>query len=411
MDYKEHIKNFNSSLRHLGENGFKFNKNFSPPYKISSGKFSIIIQNQNALKKFHDTIYAFYLDCKEINEFVSYKKVKDHFEKELLIIIQNKNEFDSETLKKIVKEISSLPINTYKMFYEINGINLGLNNSVVYGEYEFLKPTKEHEYFNLDSDSNVPLRNIINAKDYSNVTLVRVLVQARDLHKASELGDEKIEILEHIFNFIIADINHQYSIGVFNNWGFKPIVKFVQSENGGLGIIGNSHIVHNFNFDDIDLGSYEFGYDKVWELFTQNSLTPIQKRIINAIKWFSKGINDYDLNQSFIHFIFAIESILNHNEQNEIITAGISHKISEAIAFIVSDDKNDRKSHFKEFKRLYTLRSGIAHGSKQEIKREDVLGVIFFSKRLIANLLVSDIYSKFKKISELYNYIEELKFS
>ncbi len=66
---------------------------------------------------------------------------------------------------------------------------------------------------------------------------------------------------------------------------------------------------------------------------------------------------------------------------------------------------------FKEFKNLYTLRSGIAHGSKHQIKRNEVLVVLFFAKRLIANLLISDYFSKFKTTKELYEYIEELKFS
>ncbi len=411
MDYKKHTIDFNNILNELSVYGFIYNKSLGPPYSISLDGYSIFIQNQSALKKFHDTIEKFYIECTKVSDLVSFKTTRKYFEKALLIVVKDKKLFEKEMLLEIVDDILSMETNNYKFFYEINGINLGYKNSVIIGEYEFIKPTTDHEYFNLNDNPNETVRKIINSRDYSNITLVSVNVLAKDINKASELADEKINSLEHIFNFIIADINHQYSIGVFNNWGFKPIVKFVQSENRGLGIIGNSHIVHDFNFDDIDLGSKEFGYNKVWELFTRNSLTPIQKRIINAIKWYGKGINDYDLNQSFIHFIFAIESILNHNEQSEIITAGISHKISEAIAFIVSVDKTDRKPYFKEFKRLYTLRSGIAHGSKQNIKRDDVLGVMFFSKRLIANLLVSDIYSKFKTISELYDYIEELKFS
>lgn len=119
-----------------------------------------------------------------------------------------------------------------------------------------------------------------------------------------------------------------------------------------MGASNNGNIVHDFNIDELDLLSSEFGYDKVWDIFSMSDLNEIQFKIRESIKWFGKGINDYDMNQTFIHLIFAIESILNHNNKNEIITAGISHKISEALAFIISDNKAEEWKFLKNL-RIY----------------------------------------------------------
>ncbi len=411
MDYKKHTANFNNGLNQLSEDGFIFNENLGPPYLISLEGYRIVIQNQSALKKFHDAIELFYLECSEINNVVSYKTVKKYFENTLLILVRDKKKFDNKVFKKIIDDILILSSNKYKIFYEISGINLGSKNSVDFGEFSFYKPTSTHDYFNLESNKDNVIKRIIEDRDFSNVILVSISVNARDFEKAIELADNKVELLELIFNFFISDINHRYSIGVFNNWRFNPVLRIALLENGTLGASGNGHIVHDLNLDDIDFNSEEFGYNKVWEIFAKAEPNEMQNRIRNAIKWYGKAINDYDLNQTFIQLVFAIETILNYKETNEIITPSISYKISEALSFIISDNRDDRMNTFSKFKKLYGLRSGIVHGGKHEIKRNEVLGVMFFAKKLIATLLVSDSFSKFKTTKQLYEYIEELKFS
>ncbi len=139
MDYKKHTANFNNVLIELSVGEFVFNKKLGPPYSISLDGYSIFIQNQAALKKFHDTIEMFYFECTEISKVVSYKTTRKYFDKALLIVVKERKTFDKELLLEIVDDILSLQTKNYKIFYEINGINLGSKDSVVYGEYFFTK--------------------------------------------------------------------------------------------------------------------------------------------------------------------------------------------------------------------------------------------------------------------------------
>ncbi|MEC5158108.1 hypothetical protein [Chryseobacterium sp. MP_3.2] len=110
----------------------------------------------------------------------------------------------------------------------------------------------------------------------------------------------------------------------------------------------------------------ENGNNKVWELYSKLNNNKLEKRIKNAVEWTGKALKDENNAKALIQFIFAIECIL-HIDTKNIINPSILSQISDNIAFLLSEDFDQRKIIASSFKDLYIKRSGIVHGSSQEI--------------------------------------------
>jgi hypothetical protein len=80
------------------------------------------------------------------------------------------------------------------------------------------------------------------------------------------------------------------------------------------------------------------------------------------------------------------------------------------MAFIISDDKNERIKIVKLFKDIYQKRSAITHGGIKIINIEDISISLQLSKLMIISFLTNKPFCEMKNMEELNKHLINLKF-
>jgi len=331
------------------------------------------------------------------------------FEKKLIELIRalkhDNREINQNDLHIFFEELLSTPLIESELFYEIYGVEMSIPQKQ-FGNFTIYK-------FDLAIDDlTKKYPRLENRKIYFSTKkpnyLVGIKVKAREDTKAIEMANRVCETIENAFNYMIADLTHMHAVGIINyrGWRTTNVVICNDSSTGG-----HFHRDINLpvNIDDAFFSDAKSGNDKIWLLITKHNKTDLENRIINSIDWIGKAITDVDLSKALVQFVFAIEGMLQLNEKN-IITPSIISQLSDWLAFIISDELDDRKNISKYFKDIYQKRSAIAHGALKVIDIKDLSIALEICKQLIIAFLVSAPFSNMKTIEELGQYMTYLKF-
>lgn len=217
---------------------------------------------------------------------------------------------------------------------------------------------------------------------------------------------------ENVFSYVLGDLSNDKRIGIFNFRGFSTMGKIISS-NSGIGFNGKSDVILGLNLDHNYLSYFnnkELGNDEVWFLITKKDKSEIEKRLLNAIEWVGKAINDRDNSKSLIQFVFAIEGMLQYDEKI-FINQSIVSQLADSLAFIITDEKEERKKMSRKFKDIYKKRSSIAHGSNAKIDFEDLEEVFEITKNMIISFLIKSPFKEMKTMESLNTHIINLKFN
>ncbi len=155
----------------------------------------------------------------------------------------------------------------------------------------------------------------------------------------------------------------------------------------------------------------EIGNQQLIEIFDKSNKNEIEKRITNAVNWLGMAIAEKNNSIAFTQSIYAIESLLQYETKGEVINKSIVATISEAIAFLLGKNYEDRKNIEKNFKELYGIRSKIAHGKSSEITAYQVLEAINLAKRLVQGILTNSALKDASTMQKITNYITKLKYT
>ena len=137
----------------------------------------------------------------------------------------------------------------------------------------------------------------------------------------------------------------------------------------------------------------------------KESRTEIEKRIYNAIIWLGMALEEKNDSVAFIQAMFSIECLLQ--QQEEPFSKSTVALISEEIAFLLGNSRDERKQFEKQFKDFYKTRSKIVHGKATDLSNVQVFEIVELSKRIIKALLVMNVDS-LKSLSEV---ISDLRYS
>jgi len=85
-----------------------------------------------------------------------------------------------------------------------------------------------------------------------------------------------------------------------------------------------------------------------------------------ALENFESAITHYDLRVSFILYITSLECIFNQGRDQ------IAHTVSRHAALILAADAAEFDLKYLSIKKLYHKRSGLVHGSKTQVTKEDL---------------------------------------
>jgi hypothetical protein len=381
-------------------------RNSNEPYK-SFGilNYNITFSGYDKLGKYQTGLENLFNFKKEISETLTLKK----FENELVGLIRiSKNREEKCSIKEIetfFENFLTIKVSEVEILYELYGAQMKVPK-MEFGDFTV---------YDFDLSINeltirypyLGTRDIFFSHRQSRY-LLGVKVKARENAKAIELANKLCETFENVFSYMIADLKHQRTVGIFNFRGWKT-TNIVVCNNESMGYHGQNSIFIPVEIDDDFFMDPSQGNNKIWNLITKANKTEIEKRLINSIEWIGKAIHDNDISKSLVQFVFAIEGMLQLNEK-ALITPSIVSQLSDWLVFITNDDLEQRKKISKYFKEIYQKRSAIAHGAAKTIDVEDLGIALQISKLMIITILTVSPFSNLKTIDELNKCIIDLKF-
>ncbi len=80
-------------------------------------------------------------------------------------------------------------------------------------------------------------------------------------------------------------------------------------------------------------------------------------KIKTALYWFKHSIEEINITNKFIYAITVLETILKENDES----GEIAVSISERVAYVLTNNREDRIGIYEKFKSFYSLRSKVVH--------------------------------------------------
>lgn len=361
------------------------------------------------ISKYKLSIEKLYTSNKSICETFSFFKFQDRIIELIRTLKVEKTQCKAENLNEIIDDIIRIEIIEHEIFYPFYGAQMN-SDLLKFGDFTIYDKQKCKELLNEKSFT-------INDKDLyfeliKSDLLISIKIKARESDKAFEIADKYCMSFENVFSYVLGDLSNDKRIGIFNFRGFSTMGKIISS-NLGIGFNGKSDVILGLNLDHNYLSYFnnkELGNDEVWFLITKKDKSEIEKRLLNAIEWVGKAINDRDNSKSLIQFVFAIEGMLQYDEKI-FINQSIVSQLADSLAFIITDEKEERKKMSRKFKDIYKKRSSIAHGSNAKIDFEDLEEVFEITKNMIISFLIKSPFKEMKTMESLNTHIINLKFN
>jgi hypothetical protein len=114
---------------------------------------------------------------------------------------------------------------------------------------------------------------------------------------------------------MIADLKHEYSVGIFNYRIWYSINTVICSKKS-MGLHQKKQFELPVNIENEGFNDKPYGNYNIWYLITKPNKTEIEKRLLNSIEWIGKAIHEIDFSKSLVQFVFAIECMLHYNENS-----------------------------------------------------------------------------------------------
>lgn len=372
------------------------------PYHIITfdfGRLAFIGNNQ--VKIYVEESENLYYKIKEISEYFSKKTFERHLFYELIPLLKKENRLATEKdLITFKSQFKNQKIENYKISREIYGVYFE-KDKIILGDFSIFNTVKNKEIFNkfkkLCDDDEIPQ------------FLIEVDISAKDIIKANEIASLKFEQFENIIAFIVGDLYRKKNVKILNKIDTSSAQIFISSTKK-ISHQKNSNYSLIIDLDDEYFINQQNGNDKIWELFSKNRTTDLEKRIKNTIEWSGKALKDDNKAKILIQFMFAIECTLHIQPKNNIINSSILSLISDNIAFLLFEDFEKRKMISLTFKDLYQKRSAIVHGSDKNVLFQDLNKALNLCKLIVKKLLTEEPYLNFSDSQKLGEYLTNQKF-
>lgn len=141
-------------------------------------------------------------------------------------------------------------------------------------------------------------------------------------------------------------------------------------------------------------------------LYSKNNNDVLIERIKTAINWYSSSLKASNNRESFLFCAIGMEALLTNGRDS------ITKTLSENTAFLIaSKDKASRKYIYTKMAYLYSQRSGIAHGGNANIEIQDLNQLRYYLSICITTIISKIQKNEINNKTELFQYLEDLKFS
>lgn len=312
---------------------------------------------------------------------------------------------NNENLIKWIKDIKAKESKDYWIFKEIRGAELSNKEPIQFGLFHVVDRILHKDYIISKTQLNRNQWNEIWQKSEETL-MIGINIQVKELARGYELTEKYFSQFENIIKYVAPTSSSNTQVDIIN----KPesYIDYIYTlypkgyrKKGDL---------KDYKLSNIDLNHPAFfnpvnGTEYLFSLITKTKLNEIQERILKSVDWIGKGLREKDKCKGFVQIMFGLESLLN-SQENEIIQPSILSKMSENIAFTMGHTYEDRIRLDKEFKKLYGIRSSIAHGRQDIFSEGDFLILINISRLIIREFLTNnDLIS----ISTFNKYLDWIK--
>lgn len=151
---------------------------------------------------------------------------------------------------------------------------------------------------------------------------------------------------------------------------------------------------------------YNSNISKLIEIISKNhnELNDFEKKILKAVHWYSLATLHIDSENKLLNLITALESVFTVKERGP-----ISSFVPEAVAIILANTLEARKSIKKRINEFYKQRNKITHSGKVSILEQDTNALESFVFTTLDSLLAD--LGKFSTTDELWEWIEDQRLS
>jgi len=325
--------------------------------------------------------------------------------------LQN-NIADAEPIVRTHLAIFDGALNEYQYYAPID--NLILNNlSLLVGNIRFLTfdESTYQMWFNKYSGYENKEAIAQRVEPLKNMTIAQIQVSAFDEDRAIQVGSQEIEIALNVLRWIgymlygtmqrawigiSGDVHRQMSLPSLLEKGDS--LKLPRSRKGA---------VRTYEIDEeaVDLFK-KLGLSKISQILMkpQSDRTDMESRLLTAINFFGKAVQETDSIDAFLKTTIAMETLLIRDN-----TEPITGNLAERTAFLLGDSLEARLELRKLVSTLYGTRSRITHHGSTD----NAVASLETLQNICFDLLykITDVVDQYKTIKDLIVWIDELKYS
>ncbi len=245
---------------------------------------------------------------------------------------------------------------------------------------------------------------------HSGVVFKNVEILEEDDEYLKTIIQEKTEEFINIMGVALGDKDNAQKISSdFNCMGmeYHLLNKDMFETNSSFSSAGSTFIKGSVN---LKTELFFSQHKKLFDLLQKRD-NQLKEKLYKSILWLGKSLRTENIDDSFLQVAIALECLLTKQDKGYYINPSITYSISETLAFLIGETKEQRIDNLKVIKKMYGERSAIVHSGKSKITINQYYE--FFHRVRIGIYKILDLMEEhnFKNIEELYNYIDELKFS
>jgi hypothetical protein len=133
------------------------------------------------------------------------------------------------------------------------------------------------------------------------------------------------------------------------------------------------------------------------------------QKILLAVDWVGQSIAEKVSSSAFIKAAIALEVLFTPEKGS--FAPSIVFQITENVTLLLGKDEESRARGEREFKRLYDIRSSIAHAGKTDVERTDLVSIQEMARQVIFKLLTAPSVKDCATPDELSKVLKKLKYS
>lgn len=305
-----------------------------------------------------------------------------------------------------LQRIVALPVEVYDVFRPIVGITVnqaadpvGLGPFTIYSTATHAAHLEEAATGRLTK----PLA------DNPTAYLIKVQISARENAKALEMGDVLFERFERAIRFMVGQPKSSLDVGILNYSGLARNHAYVFTTEWGASSTQRKGAAVPLPIDTSYLVNPRIGFNRIWDIFDIASPSEMKQRVLLAIDWIGESYGEQVVSSAFIKTAIALEILFNE-QKSDLLTKGIAAQISESVALLLGSDVDSKMALEKDLKRLYGIRSGIAHAGKNDIKARDLDLMQSLARQTVILVMTDPTFNGVNKASDMTILFKKLKY-